>query len=319
MKIVVLDGYTLNPGDLSWQELEGLGDCTIYDRTPEELVIERSAGVEILLTNKTPVNRRAIGHLQNLRYISVMATGYNIVDVEAATEHGIPVANVPTYGTDSVAQMTFALILELTQHAGYHSQSVHRGNWTGSKDWCFWEFPLRELAGLTIGIIGYGRIGKTVGKIANAFGMNVLVFDPQKSPDDLEEYVTSCELTVLLKESDIITLHCPLTADNSQFINKANIAHIKKSAFLINTSRGQLINERDLADALNHEQLAGAGLDVLSSEPPAADNPLLRAKNTIITPHIAWATQAARKRLMKTVVRNVSSFLQGQPENVVNQ
>ena len=317
MKIVILDGYTLNPGDLSWKALEDLGECQIYDRTPPALVVQRAIDTDILMTNKTPVSRRAIAQLKNLRYIGVLATGFNIVDIEAARERNIPVTNVPTYGTRSVAQMTIALILELTQYAGLHTDMVRKGHWSMAKDWCFWEKPLIELDGLTLGIIGYGRIGQATGRLASAFGMNVIATDPLL-PSGKHAEVNIVDLEVVLKESDIICLHCPLTPDTDQMINSDKIKLMKKTAFLINTSRGQLINEHDLAKALNEGRIAGAGLDVLRVEPPTPDNPLLNAKNCLITPHIAWATKAARVRLMNVVVENLRAFLNERPQNVVN-
>jgi glycerate dehydrogenase len=317
MKIVILDGYTLNPGDLSWKELEDLGDCEIYDRTPTALVVQRAINADILLTNKTPVSKRAIMQLKNLKYIGVLATGYNIVDLEAAREKNITVTNVPTYGTRSVAQMTMALILELTQHAGLHTDMVRKGHWSMAKDWCFWKKPLIELDGLTLGIIGYGRIGQATGRLAEAFGMTVIATDPL-IPTGKHENVQIVEFESLLQESDIVCLHCPLTPDTEQLINIDTIRLMKRSAFLINTSRGQLVNENDLAKALNQGRIAGAGLDVLRVEPPTPDNPLLNANNCLITPHIAWATKAARVRLMKVVVDNLNAFLNDKPQNVVN-
>jgi glycerate dehydrogenase len=317
MKIVILDGYTLNPGDLSWKELEELGDCQIYDRTPPALVVQRAIDAEILMTNKTPVSRRAITQLRNLKYIGVLATGFNIVDIEAARENDIPVTNVPTYGTRSVAQMTIALILELTQHTGLHTDMVRKGHWSLAKDWCFWEKPLIELDGLTLGIIGYGRIGQATGRLAAAFGMNVIATDPLL-PSGKHAEVQILDLETVLKESDFICLHCPLTPETDQMINAEKIRLMKRSAFLLNTSRGQLVNEHDLAKALNEGRIAGAGLDVLRVEPPTPDNPLLNAKNCLITPHIAWATKAARIRLMKVVIENLRAFLNNKPQNVVN-
>ncbi len=317
MNIVVLDGYTLNPGDLSWKDLESLGSCKIYDRTPPHLVVSRCEGVQIVLTNKTPVSRKDLEQLSDVKYIGVMATGYNIVDVEAARERGIPVTNVPTYGTKSVAQMVFALLLELMQHVGHHATTVRAGRWSESIDWCYWDYPLIELDGLTMGLIGFGRIGQATGNIASAFGMKVLAFDPAGS-SNLPEYVSMVDLETVLKNSDILSLHCPLTPENEKFLNRDRINWMKESAFLINTSRGPLVDEHDLAKSLNEGRIAGAGLDVLSVEPPRSDNPLLAAKNCLITPHISWATKAARIRLMNVVVRNLHAFNKGTPENVVN-
>jgi glycerate dehydrogenase len=317
MKIVILDGYTLNPGDLSWQALEELGECQIFERTPSALVVQRARDADILFTNKTPVSKRAIFQLTNLKYIGVLATGFNIVDIDAAREKDIPVTNVPTYGTRSVAQMAMSLILELTQHAGLHTDMVRKGHWSLAKDWCFWEQPLIELDGLTLGIVGYGRIGRATGRLAAAFGMKVIATDPLL-PKGRHNDIQIVDLDFLLQESDFISLHCPLTPETDQMINSDKVRLMKRTAFLINTSRGQLINEHDLAKSLNEGRIAGAGLDVLRVEPPTPDNPLLNAKNCLITPHIAWATKAARVRLMKVVVENLIAFLNDRPQNVVN-
>jgi glycerate dehydrogenase len=317
MKIVILDGYTLNPGDLSWQALEELGECQIFERTPSALVVQRARDADILFTNKTPVSKRAIFQLTNLKYIGVLATGFNIVDIDAAREKDIPVTNVPTYGTRSVAQMAMSLILELTQHAGLHTDMVRKGHWSLAKDWCFWEQPLIELDGLTLGIVGYGRIGRATGRLAAAFGMKVIATDPLL-PKGRHNDIQIVDLDFLLQESDFISLHCPLTPETDQMINSDKVRLMKRTAFLINTSRGQLINEPDLAKSLNEGRIAGAGLDVLRVEPPTPDNPLLNAKNCLITPHIAWATKAARVRLMKVVVENLIAFLNDRPQNVVN-
>ena len=317
MNIVVLDGYTLNPGDLSWDGLRALGECDIYDRTPPELVVERARGAEAVLTNKVIVGREQMEQLPDLRYIGVLATGYNIVDTAAARERGIPVTNVPEYGTRSVAQMTFALLLELTQHVGHHARTVRDGRWTRSPDFCYWAYPLIELADRTMGIVGIGRIGRAVAELALAFGMQVLAYDVN-TPANLPEGIRMTDLETLLRESDVVSLHCPLTAENQGVIDRERLALMKPTAFLINTSRGPLVVARDLADALNAGRLAGAGVDVLPVEPPPADNPLLTAKNCLVTPHIAWATGAARARLMATVVDNLRAFLAGKPRNVVN-
>ena len=316
MKIVVLDGFTLNPGDLSWDELKSLGDCDIYDRTPPEEVVKRAADAEIVLTNKAPVTRESILALPRLKYIGVLATGYNIVDTAAARERDIPVTNVPTYGTRSVAQHTFALLLELTQHAGHHAQTVRDGRWTKGSDFCYWDFPLVELDGLTMGIVGYGRIGKAVAELAAAFGMKVLATSatPKHAPTNIQ----FTDLATLFRQSDVISLHCPLTPQTKNLLNKERLGLMKPTAFLLNTSRGALIDEQALADALNSGRIAGAAVDVLSIEPPPADNPLLRAKNCLVTPHIAWATRAARSRLMQIAIANVRAFIAGEPENVVN-
>ena len=317
MKIVILDGYTLNPGDISWAGFETLGDFTMYERTSLDKIIEHSENAEIILTNKTVINKDTIEQLPNLKYIGVLATGYNIVDVKAANDKNIIITNIPSYGTSSVAQMVFALLLELTQNVGYHSNSVSKGKWSKSEDWCYWAKPLIELDGLTFGIIGFGRIGKVAAKIANAFGMKVIANDAVtiESPPDWLKIV---DQETIFRESDVVSLHCPLTSANKHFVNSDQINLMKRSAFLINTSRGLLINEKDLSHALNTERIAGAGLDVLSQEPPDETNPLLSAKNCIITPHIAWATKSARQRLMNIAVRNLISYLNGKPVNVIN-
>ncbi len=315
MRIVILDGYTLNPGDLSWEPLQALGDCTIYDRTCEGDVVTRAAEAEVVLTNKTLLTGDAIRALPRLRYIGVLATGYNVVDTEAAREQGVLVTNVPGYGTASVAQATFALLLELVNAVGHHNQSVHAGQWTRCPDFSYWEKPLVELAGLKFGIVGLGTIGVAVVHIAQAFGMEVLAYS--RTPREVP-HVRFVDLEALFSTSDVISLHCPLTPETREIINADRLRQMKPSSFLLNTSRGLLIDEAALADALNHDQIAGAGLDVLSVEPPTADNPLLRAKNCIITPHIAWATRAARQRLLDTAVANLLAFQQGQAANVVN-
>jgi glycerate dehydrogenase len=309
MKIVVLDGHTLNPGDLTWLPLQKLGSCEIYERSTADEIVPRSKGAEIILTNKVILSRGYMEAVPTLKYIGVTATGYNIVDVVAARERGIVVTNVPTYGTKSVAQMTFALLLELTQHVAHHAQTVRDGRWTRSPDFCYWDYPLIELDGLTMGIIGYGRIGQAVGELAHAFGMKVIAHT-RKQP--LEE------LGPLFRQSDVISLHCPLTPETKHLVNAERLKWMKPTAFLLNTSRGPLVDEAALADALNAERIAGAGLDVLAVEPPLADNPLFTAKNCFITPHIAWATRAARSRLMDTAIENVRAFLSGKPKNVVS-
>jgi len=314
--IVVLDGYTLNPGDLSWEPLKALGPCVIYDRSASGLVFERSREADILLTNKTVLDRDTIFSLPRLRYIGVMATGYNIVDIGAARERGVPVTNVPVYGTSSVAQMTFALLLELTRGAGRHSRAVREGRWSASPDFCFWDAPLIELNGLTMGIVGYGRIGSMVARIAHAFGMRVIAHDT--GPHEPDPDVVFVELDDLFRESDIVSLHCPLTPESREMVNARSLAFMKPSAFLLNTSRGPLVNEHDLAGALNSGRIAGAALDVLPIEPPPADDPLIGARNCIVTPHIAWAALAARQRLMDAAVENVRAFLRGERMNVVN-
>lgn len=318
MRIIVLDAQTLNPGDLSWDDLRSLGSCEIHDRTATpEAVIQRALNAEIVLTNKVSLNRRVIEQLSELKYIGVTATGYNMVDVEAAGRRRIPVANVPTYGTQSVAQMALAHLLNLTQHVGHHARAVARGRWSAAADFCFWDYPLVELEGMTMGIVGFGRIGRATGRIARALGMKLLIYDvvePPEVPDGAEVV----DLTRLFSQSDVVSLHCPLTVQTDKLVNAERLARMKHSALLINTSRGALIDEQALADALNAGRLAGAGLDVLDVEPASAENPLMRAKNCFITPHIAWATKAARARLLAVSVDNVRAFLEGAPQNVVN-
>jgi glycerate dehydrogenase len=313
MKIVVLDGFALNPGDLSWDELKLLGDVKIYDRTPADKTIKRAGSAEILLTNKTLLLAPEIEVLQRLKYIGVLATGYNVVDTEAAKQKGIIVTNVSAYGTMSVAQHVFALVLEFFNGVGLLSDGVRNGRWSQNIDFCYWDKPLTELAGLTIGIVGFGRIGKAVATIADAFGMRVVVSDPSSVAD--YEKLTLNELFI---QSDIVTLHCPLTSETKGIINSERLKLMKSSALLVNTARGPLIVEGDLADALNEGRLAGAALDVLSVEPPPSGNPLLSAKNCIITPHVAWATFEARKRLIAIAIDNVKMYLEGTPVNIVN-
>ncbi len=316
MNIVVLDGFAMNPGDLSWDGLKEFGTCTIYDRTPAEEVIARAKSAELILTNKTVLDREALQKLPKLRYIGVLATGYNIVDVEAARELGIVVCNVPAYSTEAVAQAVFAHILNLTHHVGYHAEGVSEGAWCKSKDFCYWNYPLIELSGLTMGIIGFGRIGKAVAKRALAFDMKVCVHTPHPPEEELAG-IRFTDLDTLIGESDIVSLHCPLTSQSNNLMNKERFVHMKKTAFLINTSRGPLVNEQDLAAALDNNTIAGAGLDVLSQEPPLEENPLLKAKNCYITPHFAWATGRARKRLLQITIENIKAFLDSVPQNVV--
>ena len=317
MKIVVLDGYTENPGDLSWEGLEKLGSLTVYDRTPVQEIIPRIGDAEIVITNKTPIGKDVLDACVSIRYIGVLATGYNVVDVDAAKEKGIPVCNIPTYGTTAVAQMTFALLLEICHHVGAHAQAVKNGDWTNNQDWCFWNYPLMELAGKTMGIIGFGRIGQEVGTLAKAFGMKVLAFDTYENENGkaIASYV---QLDELLKESDIISLHCPLFPNTKEIINKDSISKMKDGVILLNTSRGPLINEEDLARALQSKKVFAAGCDVVSTEPIQPDNPLLGCYNSILTPHIAWAPKESRQRLMDIAVANVEAFLDGKPTNVVN-
>ncbi len=320
MNIVVLDGYTLNPGDLTWKDLEALGRCTVYDRTEPKEVVPRAKEAEIALTNKTVLSSDVIKQLPKLKYIGVLATGYNVVDVEAARDAGIPVTNVPAYSTPSVAQLVFAHLLNLAHHVGAHSETVRSGRWASNPDFCYWDTPLVELSGLTMGIIGFGRIGQAAAKPALAFGMKVIVYDvvkPSSPASDLPDQFV--ELDDIFRVSDVVSLHCPLTPQTQNIINRERLELMKKTAFLINASRGPLVDEQALAEALNNEVIAGAGLDVLSSEPPEKDNPLLKARNCFITPHIAWATRAARQRLLKVVVDNVASFLAGKLQNVVNE
>lgn len=314
MKIVVLDGLTLNPGDLTWEGLQALGAVTVHDRTPPAQVLERARDAEIVLTNKTVLGRAEIAALPKLRYIGVLATGYNVVDIAAAKERGVVVTNIPTYGTTSVAQMAFALLLELCHHVGEHARAVREGAWTRSKDFCFWNYPLVELQGLTFGVVGYGRIGAAVVALARAFGMKVIGYTVPPSADAGVEWVA---LDEVFRRSDVISLHCPLTADTKGIVDARRLALMKPTAFLLNTSRGPLVDERALADALNRGVIAGAAVDVLPVEPPPADNPLLQAKNCLITPHISWATRSARARLMGTAVDNVRAFQAGKPVNTV--
>jgi glycerate dehydrogenase len=317
MNIVVLDGYTLNPGDLTWKDLESLGRCTVYDRSLPKEVVPRAKDAEIVLTNKTVLSSEVIKQLPKLKYIGVLATGYNMVDIEAAHDLGIPVTNVPAYGTQSVAQMVFAHLLNLTQHVAHHAETVRSGRWTSNPDFCYWDMPLIELMGLTMGIIGFGSIGQATAKLALTFGMKVLAYDII-TPSSIPQGCQFVELDDIFRLSDVISLHCPLTPQTKKIINKERLELMKKTAFLINTSRGPLVDEQALAQALNNERIAGAGLDVLSEEPPSENTPLLKARSCYITPHISWATHAARQRLLQVVVDNVASFLAGKPQNVVN-
>ena len=318
MKIVVLDGYTLNPGDLSWDALKQLGELVVYDRTAADKVVERAAGAEIIFTNKTPVSEDTLNQLPSLKFIGVLATGFNIVNTEVAKVRGVIVANVPGYGTTSVVQMTFALLLELCHHVQRHSDTVMEGKWASSADWCYWDFPLVELSGKTIGIIGFGRIGQQVGDVATAFGMNIIGNSRTQTDQSRRKNFKWASIPELLKQSDIVSIHCPLFPETKGLINKESLNWMKKSSFLLNTSRGPIIVDEELADALNNDLIAGAGIDVLSVEPPSKDNPLFKAKNCIITPHIAWATKEARVRLMNITIKNLAAFLNGNPVNVVN-
>lgn len=324
MKIVVLDGYTLNPGDITWEGLEKLGELKVYDRTSydcsgEELIIERVGNAEVVFTNKTPLSKNALKNMPNLKFIGVLATGFNIVDVDAAKELGIVVTNIPTYGTEAVSQMAIALLLEICHHVGEHSQSVKSGAWSNNIDWCYWNYPLIELAGKTMGIIGYGRIGQGTGRIAQAMGMNVLAYDQYKNQELESDTMKYVELDELIAKSDVISLHCPLFESTKGIINKNTISKMKDGVKIINNSRGPLVVEEDLAEALNSGKVGAAALDVVSTEPIKMDNPLLKAKNCIITPHISWAPKESRERLMNIAVENLSQFLKGNPINVVNK
>lgn len=320
MKIVILDGYTENPGDLSWEGFAELGELTVYDRTPindEAEIIRRINDAGAVITNKTPISRTTLDQCPAVKYIGVLATGYNVVDIAAAREKDIPVCNIPTYGTTAVAQFTIALLLEICHHIGAHSDAVHKGEWTNNADWCFWKYPLIELAGKTMGIIGFGRIGQNTARIARALGMDILAYDefPNNSGKELAAYV---ELDRLFEKSDVISLHCPLFPATMGIINQESIAKMKDGVIILNTSRGPLIQEADLKAALNSGKVAAAGLDVVSAEPIPADSPLLAAQNCIITPHIAWAPKESRARLMDIAVENLRAFIAGQPVNVVN-
>lgn len=320
MKIVVLDGYCLNPGDLDWKGFADMGEITVYDRTPltdEAEIARRIGGAEVVLTNKTPLSRAVIDGCENLRYIGVLATGYNVVDTEAARQRGIPVCNVPSYGTRAVAQFAIALLLEICHHVGLHDQAVHAGEWSRCPDYCFWKRPLIELEGKTMGIVGYGRIGRAVGDIAAAMGMKVVANGPHPWPAGTAP-ADWVPLETLLAQADVVSLHCPLTPETRGLIDRRAISGMKKGAILINNSRGPLIVEQDVADALNSGRLGAAGVDVADTEPLPADSPLLTAKNCIITPHISWAPRETRGRLMEIAVENLRSFLRGQAVNVVN-
>ncbi len=318
MKIAVLDGYAMNPGDLSWLEMEKFGDLILYDRTTDDKVIERIGDAEIVLTNKVALPREILKSVPNLKYIGVTATGYNIVDTVAARELGIVVTNVPAYSTGSVAQLVFAFILEFCHHVGEHNRAVQDGQWVNSQDFTFWNYPLIELKNKTLGLIGYGAIGQAVATLAEAFGMNVLVYTRTASKVQSTERIQYAALDDVLNASDFISLHCPLTDNTKELINKNSIQKMKTGSYLINTSRGPVISEQDVADALNIGKLAGAAVDVVAVEPIQSHNPLLKAKNCIITPHFGWAPIEARTRLMKTLADNVRAFIEGKPINVVN-
>ncbi|BEH10349.1 MULTISPECIES: D-2-hydroxyacid dehydrogenase [Geobacter] len=316
--IVILDGYTINPGDNPWTPLEKLGDCTIYDRTPPELRVERAKDADIVLTSKVKLDEATLAALPRLRYISMLATGYNNVDVEAAGKRGIPVANIPAYSTESVVQTTFALLLELAVHVGIHDSAVKAGEWVRSSDHSFWKTPIVELDGLTLGIVGYGTIGRAVARVGAAFGMKIIAYAPRVPADPGPVPVRFVSLDELFAGSDVVSLNCPQTAENTGFVNSRLLSLMKPSAFFLNVARGGLVNEVDLAAALHSGKLAGAGLDVVAHEPMSPDNPLLGAPNCIFTPHLAWASLAARRRLMGILAANVATFLAGEPQNVVN-
>ena len=318
MKLVVLDGYTLNPGDLNWSPLLELGDQPeVYERTAPPDTVSRAAEAGIILTNKVLLDRDTLAQLPKLKYVGILATGINVIDLAAAREHGIIVTNVPAYSTASVVQLTLALLLELTQRVGHHANSVRQGNWATSKDFAYWDFPLVELDGLTLGLVGFGAIAQGVARTAQTLGMRVLATRRAERPPEVPG-VQIVDMDTLFRESDVVSVHCPLTPETKGLVNAARLATMKPGAYVLNTSRGPVVNEADLAEALNTGKIAGAGVDVLSTEPPAADNPLLTAKNCLVTPHIAWATRAARGRLLATVVANIRAFLDGHPQNVVS-
>jgi len=318
VQIVVLDGYTLNPGDNSWDSVQAMGELTVYDRTPVQKIVDRVGQAEIVITNKSPLDGPTLASLPSLRFISVTATGYNVVDVASARRQGITVSNVPEYGTDSVAQHVIALLLALIHRPERHDHLVRQGQWQRQGDFSFWDAPLTELAGKRMGIVGFGRIGRRVGELAHALGMEVLACSKNPgSPPDYRPFAWR-SIEAIFAEADVVSLHCPLDEDSRGMVDRARIGTMKRSSLLINTARGGLLRERDLADALNAERIAGAAVDVLSQEPPAEDNPLLAAKNCLITPHLAWATHEARRRLMAVTAANIAAFLRGQPINVVN-
>lgn len=317
MKIVVLDGQGVNPGDMSWEKIEKFGELTVYPRTSPADVLEHVGDAEIVLTNKTAFDAATIGQLPNTKYIGVLATGYNVVDTDAARRHGIVVTNIPAYSTDSVAQMVFAHILNVANRVEHYARETRSGEWSRCKDFCYWDIPLFELAGKTIGIVGLGHIGMKVARLALDFGMDVFAFTSKNSAD-LPEGIQKTTMDGLLGVSDIVTLHCPLTPNTRELINKASIAKMHNGAILVNTGRGPLVNENDVAEALEQGKLAAYCADVMCSEPPSAENPLLRQPNAFITPHVAWATREARTRLMNIAASNIQSFVEGNPINVVN-
>lgn len=314
----MLDAYTTNPGDLSWDNFRELGDLTVFDRTPSDKIIERAKEADILITNKTPITKEIINCLPNLKFIALMSTGYNIVDYVYLKEKGISVSNIPSYSTDAVAQLVMSFILELAMNVGLHSESVKNGEWSDCTDFCYWKTPLTELSGKTIGIFGLGKIGRAVAERAKAFGMNVVAYVPRIHNDE-PEYIKLLPLDKMLSDSDIVSMHCPLTPETEGIVNEEFISKMKDGAYFINTSRGTVVNEMALADALNSGKLGGAGLDVLSTEPPQKNNPLLSAKNCFITPHIAWASFETRKRLVSILYDNIMAFINGKPQNVINK
>ena len=320
MKLVILDGYTENPGDLSWDGISSLGETAIYDRTPyiDEEIISRIGDADIVITNKTPISENILSQCPSIRFIAVLATGYNVIDTEACAERGIPVANVPAYGTDAVGQAAIALLLEICNGVGHHSAAVHEGRWENNVDWCFWDHPIIELCGKTMGIIGFGRIGQATGRIAKALGMRVIAYNRSESESGraIAEYVS---LDDLLRRSDVIALHTPMAPNVAGIINKDTISKMKDGVIIINNSRGGLVAEQDLADALNSGKVYAAGLDVVSTEPIRSDNPLLTARNCFITPHISWAAKESRQRIMDMTVENIQSWLNGAPIHIVNQ
>jgi len=318
MKIIVLDGYTLNPGDLSWKPLQILGDVTIYDRTSKEQIVSRIDDAQVIFTNKTPITKEILDKVNNVKFIGVLATGYDVVDYKYAKKLGILVSNIPAYSTQSVSQMVFALLLEVCNQVGNHSNKVKNGKWAKSKDFSFWDYNLVELNNQTLGIIGFGKIGKNTAKIANAFGMNVIVYTRNIDKSLEHAMLKFVDIDELYKKSDVISLHCPLTDGNKQFINKNSISKMKDKVILINTARGGLINERDLKEALESKKIYYAAVDVLKQEPANIDNPLLNVENIFITPHIAWATKASRQRLLDSAVNNLKNYIKGTPINIVN-
>jgi glycerate dehydrogenase len=318
VKIVVLDGYTENPGDLSWEGFSQLGSVTVYDRTNADQIVQRIGDAQAVITNKVPITAEILAACPSITYIGVLATGYNVIDTEAAAQRGIVVTNIPSYGTQAVAQYTFALLLELCHHIGHHNRSVQEGRWAQSIDFCYWDYPLIELAGKTMGIIGFGRIGRAVAALAQAFGMKVLAYSPSRDPRDEHDMCSYADFDEVLASSDVLSLHTPLTEKTSKMINQSTISRMKDHVMIINTSRGQVIDEHDLRDALITGKVAGAAVDVVSSEPISGDNPLLGLDNCIITPHIAWASKASRQRLMNIAVDNLRAFIAGKPVHVVN-